>query len=68
MLVPPATVKGTTGTENGRAKSKKNKSKEVLAAFKEKCGQLGVVWHEDRAKDIAALLAALKANWEGLDE
>ena len=68
MLAPPATEKGAKGTEKGRGKGWKSSSKEVLAAFKEKCGQVGIVWHEDRAKDTAALLAALKANCEGLNE
>ena len=40
----------------------------MLAAFKEKCGQLGISFDEKRAKDIAALLAAVKATVEGFDE
>ena len=68
MLVPAPTGKGAKGSEKGRSKGCKGSPKEVLAAFKEKCGQLGISFDEKRAKDIAALLAAVKATVEGLDE
>ena len=68
MLVPAHIGKGAKGSQKGRRKGSKGSPKEVLAAFKEKFGQPGISFDEKRAKDTAALLAAVKAIVEGLDE
>ena len=68
MLVPVPTGKGAKVSGKEQGKGCKGNSKEVIAALKKKSWQLGISFDEKRAKDIAALLAAVKATVEGVDE
>ena len=60
-------VAGKKGTGKTCGKGSKSATKEILVLFKEKCDLLGVQFREDRAKDIAGLLAALRACLNQLD-
>ena len=68
MRVPLVADKSDGCSEKDRVKNLNGSPKEVLAAFTKKCGQLGIVFHDERLEDTAALLAAAKTIVEGLDE
>ena len=57
VLLPNSTCK--KGKDKGRGKNGKGHATEVLDVFRAKREQLGVVFQAERAKDVAALLAAV---------
>ena len=60
-------VSGKIATGKQCGKGSKGAPTEIIIRFKVKCDLLGVQFREDRAKDIAGLLAALRACLDMLD-